>query len=88
MQSDVVLLVFTNFIVDKQPHGFVAIGEVVAIVLILRRYPTIVAISMSVTISAISVLTSAYYDVAVIESVNWSIILFAISGVILCGTIT
>lgn len=65
----------------------VGIGEVVAIVLILRRYPTMVAISMGVAVTAISVLTAAYYHVAVIDSANWSIIQFAVPGAILGGTI-
>ena len=65
----------------------VGIGELVAIVLILRRYPTMVAISMGVVVSAISVLAAAYQHVFVMNSVNWSILLFAVPGAILGGTI-
>ncbi len=84
---DIVLLVITSFIGGLITAWIsVGIGEIVAIVLILRRYPTMVAITMGVAVSAISVLTAAYHHVVIIDSVNWSIILFAVPGAILGGT--
>jgi uncharacterized membrane protein YfcA len=52
----------------------------------MRRYPTMVAISMGVAMSAVSVLTAAYHHIFIIETVNWSIIMFAVPGAILGGT--
>ena len=64
----------------------VGVGELVAVALILRRYPTMVAIAMGVAVSAISVLTAAFHHIAVLQSVNWSLIQFAVPGAILGGT--
>lgn len=87
-QADIVLLVTTSFVGGLITAWIsVGIGEVVALVLILRRYPTMVAISMGVAMSAVTVLTAAYHHVVVINSVNWSIILFAVPGAILGGTL-
>ena len=88
MNIDIALLIVTSFIGGLITAWIsVGVGEVVAIVLILRLYPTMVAISMGVAITAITVLTAAYYHLAVIDSVNWSIILFAAPGAILGGTV-
>ena len=64
----------------------VGIGEIIAIVLILRRYPTMVAIAMGVAMSSISVLTAAYHHIIVIHSVNWLVLLFAVPGAIIGGS--
>ena len=86
--ADIVLLIITCYIGGLITAWIsVGIGEIVAIVLILRRYPTMVAITMGVAVSAISVLTAAYHHIVIIDSVNWSIILFAVPGAILGGTI-
>ena len=88
LQTDIVLLVITSFIGGLITAWIsVGIGEIIAIVLILRRYPTMVAISMGVAMTAVSVLTAAYHHVVVIDSVNWSIILFAVPGAIFGGTL-
>jgi len=87
LPADIVLLVITCYIGGLITAWIsVGIGEIVAIVLILRRYPTMVAIAMGVAVSAISVLTAAYHHIVIIDSVNWSIILFAVPGAILGGT--
>jgi uncharacterized membrane protein YfcA len=84
---DIILLAMISFVGGLITAWIsVGIGEVVAIVLILRRYPTMVAISIGVATTAITVLTAAYYHIAVIDSVNWSIIQFAVPGAILGGT--
>jgi len=84
---DIFLLVITSFVGGLITAWIsVGIGEVIAIVLILRRYPTMVAISMGVVMTAVSVLAAAYHHIAVIDSVNWSIILFAVPGAIIGGT--
>lgn len=88
LPADIVLLVITSYIGGLITAWIsVGIGEIVAIVLIIRRYPTMVAIAIGVTVSAISVLAAAYHHIAIIESVNWSIILFAVPGAILGGTV-
>jgi len=46
----------------------------------------VVAISTGVVITAISVLAAAYHHIVVIDSINWSIILFAVPGAIIGGT--
>ena len=84
---DILLIVITGFVGGLITAWIsVGIGEVIAIVLILRRYPTMVAISMGVAMSAISVLAAAYHHIVVIDSVNWAIIMFAVPGAILGGT--
>jgi uncharacterized membrane protein YfcA len=88
VNADIVLFIITGFIGGLITAWIsVGIGEFVALVLILRRYPTMVAISMGVVVTAISVLSAAYYHVSVIDSVNWSIILFAVPGAIIGGTL-
>jgi len=64
----------------------VGIGEIIAIVLILRRFPTLVAISMGVVMSSISVITAAFHHVSVLNSPDWSVLTFAVPGAILGGT--
>ena len=87
LPADIVLLVTACFIGGLITAWIsVGVGEIVAIVLILRRYPTMVAIAMGVAVSAMSVLAAAYHHIAIIDSVNWSIILFAVPGAILGGT--
>ena len=87
LHADIVLLVITSFLGGLITAWIsVGIGEIVAIVLILRRYPTMIAIATGVTVSAISVLTAAYHHIVIIDSVNWSIIQFAVPGAILGGT--
>ncbi len=86
-KNDIVLLAFVGFTGGLITAWIsVGVGEVIAIVLILRRYPTMVAISMGVAMSAVSVLTAAYHHIYIIESVNWSVIMFAVPGAILGGT--
>jgi uncharacterized membrane protein YfcA len=88
LRVDITLLIITSFVGGLITAWIsVGIGEIVALVLILRRYPTMVAISMGVAVTAISVLSAAYYHVSVIDSVNWSIILFAVPGAIFGGTL-
>ena len=84
---DIVLLAITCFIGGLITAWIsVGVGEIVAIALIMRRYPTMVAITIGVAVSAISVLAAAYHHIVIIDSVNWSIILFAVPGAILGGT--
>ena len=87
LPADIALLVITSFLGGLITAWIsIGIGEIVAIVLILRRYPTMIAIATGVTVSAISVLTAAYHHIVIIDSVNWSIIQFAVPGAILGGT--
>ena len=87
LRADIILLVITSFVGGLITAWIsVGIGEVVALLLILRKYPTMVAISMGVAMSAVTVLTAAYHHIIVIDSVNWSIILFAVPGAIFGGT--
>lgn len=65
----------------------VGVGEIIAIVLILRRYPTMVAIAMGVIISSISVLTAAFHHIVILNSVNGSVLMFAVPGAIFGGTL-
>lgn len=84
---DIALLVFSSFAGGLITAWIsVGIGEIIAIVLIFRRFPTMVAISMGVVVSSISVLAAAYYHIFEIDSVNWSVITFAVPGAILGGT--
>ena len=84
---DIYLLIFTRFIGGVLTAWIsVGVGEIVAIVLILRRYPTMVAIAMGVIISSITVLTAAFHHIVVIESVNWQVVMFAVPGAIIGGT--
>jgi uncharacterized membrane protein YfcA len=84
---DVLLLIVLCFIGGVITAWIsIGVGEVVATALILRRYPTMVAISMGVVVTAVTVLVAAYYHVVVIESINWAIILFTVPGAILGGT--
>ncbi len=64
----------------------VGIGEFVAVLLIIRRYPTMVAIAMGVVLSSISVLTAANLHINVTHTVNWEIVIFAAPAAILSGT--
>lgn len=86
VKSDIALLIFTCFIGGLITAWIsVGIGEIIAIVLILRRYPTMVAISMGVAMSSITVLTAASYHILITNSVNWPVIFFAVPGAILGG---
>jgi uncharacterized membrane protein YfcA len=88
VRTDIVLLIITGFVGGLITAWIsVGIGELIALALILRRYPTMVAIAIGVETTAISVLTAAYYHIAVIDSVNWLIILFAVPGAIFGGTL-
>ncbi|VAW81755.1 putative membrane protein [hydrothermal vent metagenome] len=64
----------------------IGIGEFIAIFLILRRYPTMIAISMGVVLSSISVLTAANLHINITHTVNWEIVIFAAPAAILSGT--
>ena len=84
---DLVLLIFISLIGGLTTAWIsIGIGEMVAIVLIIRRYPTMVAILTGVATSAISVLTAAFHHIFILQSVNESILLFAVPGAILGGT--
>ena len=64
----------------------VGIGEIVALVLILRHYPTMVAITIGVAMSSVSVLTAAWKHVAILNSPEYGVLLFAIPGAMIGGT--
>jgi len=64
----------------------VGIGEIVAITLILRRFPVMVAITIGVCMSSLSVLTSAYLHIHIVQSVVWEVIMFAVPAALLGGT--
>lgn len=64
----------------------IAVGEVVALMLILRKYPTMVAIALGVSMSSLCVLTAAFYHVVISNSVIWEIVIFAAPGAIIGGT--
>lgn len=65
----------------------VGIGEVIAVTLILLRFPTMVAITVGVCMSSLAVLTAAYQHIAILDSVSWNIVLFAGPGAIIGGSI-
>jgi uncharacterized membrane protein YfcA len=64
----------------------VGIGEIIALALILRHYPTMVAIATGVAMSSVSVLTAAYHHIAVIDSPEYGVLLFAAPGALIGGT--
>jgi len=64
----------------------VAIGEFVALFLIFRSYPTMVAICSGVCMSSVAVLTAAYFHACVLSSVVWEIVLFAAPAAVIGGT--
>lgn len=87
LNFDLYLLMLASFIGGLITAWIsVGVGEIVAIVLILRRYPTMVAIALGVIVSSISVFTAAFQHIAVLASINWSVIQFAAPGAILGGT--
>jgi len=87
MRIDIALLIIAGFIGGLITAWIsVGVGEIIAIVLILRRYPTMVAIAMGVVISAVCVFTAAFQHIVILDSVNWSVVQFAVPGAIIGGT--
>ena len=85
--SDHYLLIFTSFIGGLMTAWIsIGIGEIVAIVLIIRHFPIMIAVSTGVCLSSLSVLAAAPYHVALSHPV-WEIILFAAPAAIIGGTI-
>jgi len=62
-------------------------GEVLLILLFLRRYPMHVSIFIAVCVSAITVLGCAPYQVFVEQAVVWDIVAFAAPAAVVGGTI-
>lgn len=64
----------------------IGIGEIMAIVLIMRHFPIMLAVSTGVCLSSISVLTAAPYHI-IQDNPVWQIVLFAAPAAIIGGSI-
>jgi len=63
----------------------IGVGEWIALYLIFRRFPTMVAICIGVCVSSIAVLTASIYHVWVVSNVVWEILLFAAPAAVIGG---
>lgn len=64
----------------------IGIGELIAIILILRHIPIMIAVSTAVCLSAITVIAAAPYHVALSNPI-WEIVLFAAPAAVIGGTV-
>ena len=84
---DKYLLVIVSFIGGMVTTWIsIGIGEIVAIFLIMRHIPIMIAVSTGVCLSSITVLTAAPYHITLSNPV-WGIVLFAAPAAIIGGTI-
>jgi uncharacterized membrane protein YfcA len=87
-QLDIVFLVATCLVGGAMTAWIsVAIGEFVALLLIFRHYPTMVAICTGVCMSSLSVLAAAFLHVSVRPAVAWEVVLFAAPAAIIGGSL-
>lgn len=63
----------------------IGVGEWIALYLIFRHYPTMVAICIGVCMSSIAVLAASFYHINVVSSVVWEVILFAAPAALVGG---
>lgn len=64
----------------------IGVGEWIALYLIFRRYPTMIAVCVGVCVSSIAVLTASIFHVWMVQSVVWEVLLFAAPAAILGGS--
>ncbi len=63
----------------------IGVGEILLILLFLRKYPLHVSIFVAVCVSAITVIACAPYQIMVEQSVVWSIVAFAAPAAVVGG---
>ena len=65
----------------------IGVGEILLILLFLRKYPLHVSIFVAVCVSAITVIACAPYQIIVEETVVWGIVAFAAPAAVLGGVL-
>jgi len=65
----------------------IGVGELVAVVLILMRYPVKMAVAVAVTVSAICVWTGISKHLWVEPNINWNVLVFAGPAALIGGTV-
>ena len=81
------LIIVTSFIGGLMTAWIsIGIGEIVAILLIIRHFPIMIAVSTGVCLSSLSVLAAAPYHIELSNPV-WGIILFAAPAAVIGGSI-
>lgn len=85
---DIPLLVVTCFAGGLVTSWIsVGAGELVALLLFLLGYPTMVSVCIAVCISSMSVLSGIPYHLFVTDTVSWKILLFAAPAAVIGGTV-
>ena len=85
--TDYYLLIVVAFIGGLMTAWIsIGIGEMIAILLIIRHFPIMIAISTGVCLSSLSVLAAAPYHIA-LSTAAWEIILFAAPAAIIGGSV-
>jgi len=65
----------------------IGVGEILLVLLFLRKYPMHVAIFVAVSVSAITVISCAPYQMAIEQTVVWDIVAFAAPAAIAGGVL-
>jgi len=63
----------------------IGVGEWIALYIIFRRFPTMMAICIGVCMSSIAVLTAAFYHAWVMSNVVWEVLLFSAPAAVVGG---
>jgi uncharacterized membrane protein YfcA len=86
--SDLVLIVITCFAGGVVTSWIsVGAGEWVALLLFFLRFPTMIAVCIAVCISSWTVLSGVLYHLLVLDSIAWSVLLFAAPGALVGGSL-
>jgi len=65
----------------------VGVGELLALTMIFRGYPTMVAVASAVCVSSLTVLSGIWHHLLVTNSVVWEVFLFAVPAAVFGGSV-